>query len=312
YSEYSTTITNAHQLQLMALDLNADYRVTRDIDASATAGSDLSDMWSTAGFSPIGNTSTFFTGTFAGLGHTIDGLTIARPGQSYIGLFGATDSAMLRGIGLREINITGHNHVGGLVGHPFRSDIADSYATGQVTGNGTVGGLVGGANLSNIADSYATGQVTGNDTVGGLMGVANRSDIAASYATGQVTGDTFVGGLVGLALNSSDIAASYATGQVTGNNSVGGLVAVAANSNIAASYFATTDADGNPINTNLNTLGTGRTWDQLTQLDTFVGWDIDGQGGTDTVWRIYEGHTTPLLRGFLTPVTVTANDATAT
>ncbi|WP_249975204.1 MBG domain-containing protein, partial [Vreelandella olivaria] len=38
----------------------------------------------------------------------------------------------------------------------------------------------------------------------------------------------------------------------------------------------------------------------------------DGQGGTDTVWRIYEGHTTPLLRGFLTPVTVTANDATAT
>ncbi|WP_249975725.1 GLUG motif-containing protein, partial [Vreelandella olivaria] len=286
YSEYSTTITNAHQLQLMALDLNADYRVTRDIDASATAGSDLSGMWSTAGFSPIGNTSTFFTGTFAGLGHTIDGLTIARPGQSDIGLFGATgNGAAIRDIGLREINITGHNYVGGLVGRAANSNIAASYATGQVTGNNYVGGLVGYAFFNN--------------------------NIAASYATGQVTGNGAVGGLVGYAID-SNIAASYATGQVTGNNNVGGLVGVAGGSNIAASYFATTDADGNPINTNLNTLGTGRTWNELTSLETFAGWDIDGQGGTDTVWRIYEGHTTPLLRGFLTPVTVTANDATAT
>uniref|UniRef100_UPI0024C419D7 GLUG motif-containing protein n=1 Tax=Vreelandella olivaria TaxID=390919 RepID=UPI0024C419D7 len=285
YSEYSTTITNAHQLQLMALDLNADYRVTRDIAASATAGSDLSGMWSTAGFSPIGNTSTFFTGAFAGLGHTIGELTIARPTQDGVGLFGATgNGAAIRDIGLREINITGHNYVGGLVGAAIDSDIAANYATGQVTGNGAVGGLVGYADGSNIAASYATGQVTGDTFVGGLVGIADRSDIATSYATGQVTGNNYVGGLVGYNWNGS----------------------------ISDAFRATTDANGDPINTGWNSFGTGRTWDQLTQLDTFVGWDIDGQGDTDTVWRIYEGHTTPLLRGFLTPVTVTANDATAT
>ncbi|WP_249976051.1 GLUG motif-containing protein, partial [Vreelandella olivaria] len=176
------------------------------------------------GFNPIGSWTSPFEGTFDGLGHVITGLTVNRPTQSYIGLFGATDSAMLRGIGLREINITGNAAVGGLVGVAANSDIAASYATGQVTGNGTVGGLVGGASLSNIAASYATGQVTGGTgTAGGLVGRAINSDIAASYATGQVTGGTFVGGLVGDALN-NNIAASYATGQVTGNNNVGGLV----------------------------------------------------------------------------------------
>lgn len=40
----------------------------------------------------------------------------------------------------------------------------------------------------------------------------------------------------------------------------------------------------------------------MKQLATFTGagWDIDDAGGTGKVWRIYDGYTTPLLRGFMT------------
>jgi len=52
----------------------------------------------------------------------------------------------------------------------------------------------------------------------------------------------------------------------------------------------------------------------MMRLDTFVaaGFGIDDQGGTSNTWRIYEGQTAPLLRGFLTAVTVTADDKTKT
>ena len=52
---------------------------------------------------------------------------------------------------------------------------------------------------------------------------------------------------------------------------------------------------------------TGKTTEELQQLATFTGWDIADAGGTGTVWRIYEGHTGPLLRSFLKPTTVTAD-----
>ena len=85
-SEYSTTISNAHQLQLMSLNLGASYTLGRDIDLGP-ALSAASGMWSPAGFVPIGNaTASFeaitggtpFTGTFDGLNRNLSNLAIAR------------------------------------------------------------------------------------------------------------------------------------------------------------------------------------------------------------------------------------------
>ena len=78
-SEWSSTITNSHQLQLMAMRPGASYTLANNI----SLGPDLqnpSSMWSAAGFVPIGNINVSlgqFTGTFDGQNHTIDGLTIA-------------------------------------------------------------------------------------------------------------------------------------------------------------------------------------------------------------------------------------------
>jgi hypothetical protein len=60
---------------------------TADIDASATAGWDDGK-----GFSPIGNYVPPFTGTYDGGGHIITRLTINRPEQDNVGMFGVIGS----------------------------------------------------------------------------------------------------------------------------------------------------------------------------------------------------------------------------
>ena len=75
--EYQTTITNAHQLQLMAMNLGASYTLAGNIDLGsslAAVGGKYPGMWSSAGFVPIGNGTTKFTGAFDGQGRTIANL----------------------------------------------------------------------------------------------------------------------------------------------------------------------------------------------------------------------------------------------
>jgi hypothetical protein len=97
-SEASTNgvIQNAHQLQLMAMNLSGNYTLAGNIDASATASS--SDVWGPSGFAPIGGQTTAYTGTFNGAGFTISNLTITATGtvaqgkETDLGLFGRLGS----------------------------------------------------------------------------------------------------------------------------------------------------------------------------------------------------------------------------
>src|ERR1017187_6154521 len=85
-SEWSTTITNDHQLQLMTMQPGASYTLANNISLGADL-KNASSMWGSAGFVPIGN----LAGSFDGQNHTIDGLKIAPTGPNVnsIGLFGA-------------------------------------------------------------------------------------------------------------------------------------------------------------------------------------------------------------------------------
>jgi hypothetical protein len=65
--------TNSLQGLAYSTRLSGNYVLGSDIAASGTS------TWnSNSGFSPIGDATTNFTGTFDGLGHTITGLTINR------------------------------------------------------------------------------------------------------------------------------------------------------------------------------------------------------------------------------------------
>ncbi len=289
--------------------LGKSYTLANDIDASATSTWNSNGSGGYYGFTPIGDPGYTFRGIFDGLGHTISGLTINRPGTNYVGLFGYTNNTIIRNIGLVGGSVTGYDFVGGLVGFNA-SSISNAYATGSVTGYNNVGGLVGYNDYSGgISNAYATGSVTGSNTVGGLAGF-NASSISNAYATGSVKGDYEVGGLAGSNLRS--ISNAYATGSVTGNFEVGGLAGFNLGS-ISNAYFDTTVNPALFVCGNFgcpNTGGASST--ALKSAATFASWDISDAGGSSSVWRIYEGSTTPLLRSFLTPLTISASGGSKT
>jgi hypothetical protein len=213
-------------LQGMIGNLARHYALGSNIDATATS------TWnSNAGFTPVGTSSTPFTGVFDGLGHTIGNLTINLPSTSYVGLLGYVGTGgVAKNVGLVGGTVAGVQYVGELAGYSTGGTIGNSYATGAVTGSYyQIGGLVG-YNLGGgtVSNSYATGPVTGGNHVGGLVGQNDSGGaVSNSYATGTVTGSgSFnVGGLVGV--NYGQVTNSYATGVVSGVSNftyLGGLV----------------------------------------------------------------------------------------
>jgi hypothetical protein len=239
-------------------------------------------------------------------------------------------------------SVSGNDNIGGLLGS--NSDYFDSrynrygipqyyyystatinnaYATGNVSGNDNIGGLVGSNNhhyffsipaTTIINNAYATGNVSGNDNIGGLVG--SNSDyfdsrdylsfwhpryyyitaINNAYATGNVSGNDNIGGLVG------------------SNNSQHDYVFLLPANTIISNAFWNTETTGKDINSGIGlNQGTlilnnvlGKTTAEMEQLATFsnAGWDIANTGGSTAIWRIYEGQTMPLLRSFLTPLTI--------
>ncbi len=269
-SEYSTTINNAHQLQLMAMNIGANYTLGQNIDASATAGTST-DVWYGSTFVPIGNYATSFNGSFNGQGYVINNLTINEPNATNAGLFGAASAnVVIQNVGLVGVSVSGSSEVGGLVADNYGS-VSNSYATGSVSGldfrvgglvgyneaaatisnsyamvtvsgSGRVGGLVG-ENFGSISNSHATGGVIGSNDVGGLVGVNHGSaTVGNSYATGTVSGSGDVGGLVGE--NDGSVSNSYATGGVSGSDAVGGLVGFNYGSATITNSYATGNLTG--------------------------------------------------------------------
>ncbi|MBI9019293.1 MAG: hypothetical protein JEZ07_18730 [Phycisphaerae bacterium] len=184
-----TTINDLIILGQRTVDYNKCFILTSDIDLS--------------GYSfvkPVIASDTPFSGNFNGNGHTISNLTINGNDKDGVGLFGCTASnAVICYLGLENVNVTGKNNVGGLVGGNDNSTIYASYAKGFVTGSvDHVGGLVGSNSYGIINDSYASVAVSGGGAAaGGLAGYNNSGVISNSYATGNVTGNVFVAGLVG-------------------------------------------------------------------------------------------------------------------
>jgi hypothetical protein len=126
-------ISNVSELQAMEDDLDANYELVTDINASETA------QWNeNKGFDPIGGTDAF-VGSFDGNGHTLTGLTIRRSTEK-IGLFGVIGSgATVTNLSLRAIAVTGESNVGGVAGK--NSGIIRTLSvTGTVDGTQSIGG----------------------------------------------------------------------------------------------------------------------------------------------------------------------------
>jgi hypothetical protein len=279
-SPYSiTNLNNLLWLSLNPSEWDKHYIQSNNIDAASTQ-----TWYEGEGFPPIGNGSTPFTGTYNGQGNTIGSLYINRTIDN-VGLFGAIQSANIKRVILSDVDITGNNQVGGLVGNASNSSISHSSSIGNsdISGGGNVGGLVGnldGSDPNNISSLHmcsTTGTVNGsNSNSGGLAGRAyTYTYVGNSYSHANVTGNDNVGGLLGriYGLAYQYINSSYATGTVSGAWGTGGLIGYGNNtsSNVRASFWdietsGQTESAG----------GTGKTSNELKDATTMldVGWNL--------------------------------------
>lgn len=319
--------TTATDLQGMDGNLTKNYALGADIDASSTKD------WNTgAGFSPIGLASdTVFTGRFDGLGHSIKSLTTKR---AIGGLFGSViaptgGTTILSNLELINSTIEGASpsstlyNTGALAGMIQGVTVKNVGASVNILGcySCITAGLVGYSLNSTISNSFSMGNITASSgyLIGGLLGLALNTTVINSYSTANVTanvtGSYAIGGLVGLSSNGT-FTNSYAAGKVTGcATTTGGFIGISQNTTINNSFWdkqtsAQTKGIGNVTNT--TSVLTGLTTAQMQKKSTFkdAGWSISDEGGSNAIWRIYEGKTYPLLRSFLIPLTVQNKDNT--
>jgi len=259
-------ITTADQLaSISTTGLGKCYKLGNNIDLSSYAN-----------WTPIGSDSKPFTGTLDGGGHTISNLTIGAESSpstsSYLGLFGYTNGATIKNVGLNNVSIySSGKYIGALAGYCNGAEIiTNASAAGNVSGSSEIGGLIGYINNSNakVLNSYAADKVTGSsDDVGGLIGYF-QGTIKNCYAKGGVSGHAEIGGLIGYNYSNGTITNSYATGSTIGAYYVGGLVGYNRdnNSKIINSY-ATGNVSGN------QTVG------------SFLGYNYNSDTVTDVYWK---------------------------
>lgn len=176
-----------------------------------------------------------------------------------------------------------------------------------------IAGLFG-TNSGKVTAGYNTGAVIAENSthVGGIAGTNSgtldqvfntvitgvNEDGANAY--GSITGNSNVGGLVGSNTADGKISNAYNTTGVEGSNTTGSLVGAndGTVSNVYGSGADKLIGSGTGNTSNMYDLAGEGDWDKA---DSYTGFDFN-----DT-WKIYEGSTNPLLKVFLTKVTISGD-----
>ena len=196
------------------------------------------DMSGVTGFTAIGTLENAFKGTVYGNGHVVNNMTIDAASSPFMGLFGYTNQATIKDIGVINANVTGGAYTGILVGKAENSQISNAYTSGTITGTkDQIGGLAGEIKNSTATNVYSTADVKGNLNVGGLVGISNGSVIEKAFATGKAAAtEGQVGGLIGAMINGGTVKNSYSTGDVNGVYYDGGFVGLIEKASITYTF----------------------------------------------------------------------------
>ncbi|ANR71354.1 filamentous hemagglutinin [Selenomonas sp. oral taxon 126] len=296
------------------------YMLANDIAASETQDWD-------GGFQPIGssdNSMGAFTGRFDGVGHTITGLTIKPPTDSFggysRGMFAYIEHAIVENVSLKGASVSGEKDVGGIVGAADYSCVVRNVSfSGEVYGSDTVvGGIVGTLQRSTLENVYHEGTVEGHKSVGGIVGyMIQNSTVQNVRNAGKVLGNEMLGGIAGSVEANSRVQNAVQMGTVeqrTGqtDSQVGGVVGLLDGSTLSHAVWkegSATNGSGaliqngigkNQGNTTVDDVQE-HSLDDMKKAATYAKWgsDVATEGGKRTPWRIYDGKTMPLLKAFL-------------
>ena len=204
-------------------------------------------------WTPIGNATNNFQGTFDGQNNTISNLVVNGGTNSNQGLFGMTTNGTVKNIKIHNAKVSGRLNVGVLAGTPYTAKYENITLTGHVEVNGMayVGGLFGKntyANVNNVTidvddTSYVKADSVENGTayrtyVGGVIGFMGEGGHKVSNVTSNIDvyGSTIdIGGITGIAHYGNVFEYCKATGDVycadANENEYGGIAGVWHNQN---------------------------------------------------------------------------------
>ena len=220
-------IANCAQLQDIENSLSAHYKLTSDIDCSATSS------WNSgAGFVPI----TAFTGVLDGQNFSVNNL-YQNTGSSYAALFTSASNATIKNIHLRGGSFNSTNPDNSYSSASFVVDATNtafsncSSTVSIANSAGSAAGLVGSMTGGSIDSCWYDGTVTSNSYYGAGIAsfVFGTAVISNVYSKGSVTGTGSYGaGLIGLLTGSASVANAYSTATVVGGGAdyTGGLIGV--------------------------------------------------------------------------------------
>ena len=183
-------------------------------------------------WTPIGNSTNKFQGTFDGNGYTISNLLINGEGKSNMGLFGYTTDGEIKNLTIENAEVSGYLNVGVVAGTPYTSKYSNIKLTGHVEVNGMayvggVGGKNAYANWTDITvDVDDTSYVKANSVengiayrtyVGGVIGFMGEGTHKVTNVTSNI--DVFgstcdIGGIVGIAHYGNTLEDIVCTGDV--------------------------------------------------------------------------------------------------
>ncbi len=225
YTFSNFTILNSTNIAAsLADDLSGSYVLTQDIDTTATGN-----------WTPVGSaTSTPFTGTFDGAGHTIT-FKIPSYTNDGAGFFYEIGSGGL----VKNLNVAGtvtssSNLVGGIAGENTGTITGCTSAVNiTATSSSETGGIAGASAGGTISYCISMGSVTGFYHTGGIVGVGNADDIDHCYTTGTISGTWGVGGIIG-EWQHGTIDQCYSVATVTASSqNAGGLIGDVAGTGLA-------------------------------------------------------------------------------
>ena len=195
-------VNNASDLTNISTNLNGNYALGTNVTLATN-------------FTPLGNATTPYSGSFDGQGFSISGLTIsdATP-HANLGLFGYTSGASVANVNLVDITISetaAASSIGSLIGTGINTKINNATVSGtntihlaaDLTNNSTyIGGLVGylnggsidNSNLSGVTitvsgTNYGSTSSIANYTVGGLAGAVHDAVVSNSYVVNSTLSD---------------------------------------------------------------------------------------------------------------------------
>ena len=182
-------------------------------------------------WTPIGNYSKQYQGTFDGNGKTIRNLFISSTSNE-IGFFGYAADCRIKNITFDNAKVKGNDNCStGILAGCAGSCVIENIKTTEncsVEGQYETGGIAGGAN-GNISNCENHAIVKGLHSVGGIVGICfdSENSITSCANYGEITGtEDFVGGIIGY-FGEGSLQNSTNNGNITGDARVGNLIGYA-------------------------------------------------------------------------------------